>query len=75
MKKFIFDALTASISTGGLAYDLFKMIEKLIELDYSSAAFFAAFAILQTFFTGYFWGCADADLEKISNKNKNPRVA
>ena len=76
MKRFIFDAVMASISAGGLSYDLYMMIVKLVELEYSFAAFFAVFALIQTFFTGYFWGCTDADLEKMfPNKQKNPRVA
>ena len=76
MKKFIFDAVMASISVGGLSYDIFKTIEKLIEGQYALASFFAIFALIMSFFTGYFWGCADADLEKIfPSHKKNPRVA
>ncbi|MBR1605695.1 MAG: hypothetical protein IJ660_06285 [Alphaproteobacteria bacterium] len=65
MKKFIFDAIMASISVGGLSYDIFQMIEKLMELQYSTTVYFAVLAVFQSFFAGYFWGCADADLKKI----------
>jgi hypothetical protein len=76
MKRFIFDAIMASISVGGLSYELYLMIEKLIEQQYGTSIFFACLALIMCFFTGFFWGCVDADLEKMFPKNtKNPRVA
>ena len=76
MKRFIFDAVMASISAGGLSYELYLVIEKLVEQQYGSSIFFAILALIMSIFTGYFWGCADADLKKIFPSNtKNPRVS
>ena len=65
MKKFLFDAFMASIAVGGLSYDIFQMIEKLMELQYGNATYFAVLALIQAIFSGYFWGCTDADLKRM----------